>query len=94
MEESMADLSWPMWTAFALMGVSLVLVFIRVVKGPGLPDRVVALDMVSYLAVGVIALWTLATGSSVYLDAALILALVGFLATVVFARYIEREPAR
>lgn len=90
----MADLSWPMWTAFALMGVSLVLVFIRVVKGPGLPDRVVALDMVSYLAVGVIALWTLATGSSVYLDAALILALVGFLATVVFARYIEREPAR
>ena len=94
MEESMADLSWPMWTAFALMGVSLLLVFIRVVKGPGLPDRVVALDMVSYLAVGVIALWTLATGSSVYLDAALILALVGFLATVVFARYIEREPAR
>ena len=88
----MDALPWPAAVAFALMGFAFVLVFVRLVRGPSLPDRVVALDMVAYLAVGVIALWTLVTGVAAYLDAALVLALIAFLATVAFGRYIEETP--
>jgi multisubunit Na+/H+ antiporter MnhF subunit len=79
----MPPTSWPTLVAFALVGLA----FVRLVRGLSLPDRVVARDMVAYLAVGVIALWTLASGVAAYLDAALVLALIVFLATVAFAVY-------
>lgn len=90
----MPQTSWPVLVASALVGLAFVLVFVRLVRGPSLPDRVVALDMVAYLAVGVIALWTLASGETAYLDAALVLALIAFLATVAFARFIEDGSRR
>lgn len=77
--------------AFALLGISLVLTLIRLLKGPTLPDRVVALDMIAFQAIGFIALYTAVTGQQSFLDAALILALIAFLATVSFARYVERS---
>ncbi len=80
-------LSWSVLLGSSLIGLA----FARLVRGPGLPDRVVALDMIAYLAVGVIALWTLASGVPAYLDAALVLALIAFLATVAFARFIESQ---
>jgi multicomponent Na+:H+ antiporter subunit F len=85
----MPPLPWFVLAASALIGLAFVLVVVRLVRGPSLPDRVVALDMVAYLAVGVIALWTLASGEAAYLDAALVLALIAFLATVAFARFVE-----
>jgi multicomponent Na+:H+ antiporter subunit F len=69
-----------------------VLATVRLVRGPTLPDRVVALDLLTMLVVAFLALFTLATGVGAYLDAALALALVGFLATVAFARFIDRTP--
>lgn len=84
-------LTWPVLAAFVLTGLAFLLVFVRLVRGPSLPDRVVALDMIAFLSVGVIALWTLVTGEAAYLDAALVLALIAFLATVAFARYIETD---
>lgn len=79
--------------AYVLLGISLVLVTGRLLVGPSLSDRVVALDMLSFIAVGVIAVYTIATGSAVMLDAALVLALVAFLGTVAFARFVERNPS-
>jgi multicomponent Na+:H+ antiporter subunit F len=79
--------------AYILLGISLVLVTGRLLVGPSLSDRVVALDMLSFIAVGVIAVYTIATGSAVMLDAALVLALVAFLGTVAFARFVERNPS-
>lgn len=89
----MTELPWPFLVGFALVGAAFVLVFVRLVRGPSLADRVVALDMVAFLAVGAIALWTLVTGVAAYLDAALVLALIAFVATVAFGRYIEETPA-
>ena len=83
--------SWSVLIAMSALGVAFVLVFVRLVRGPGLPDRVVALDMISYLAIGFVALFTLASGQAAYLDAAIILALIVFLATVAFARYIAQQ---
>jgi multicomponent Na+:H+ antiporter subunit F len=87
----MLSLTWPLWIAFATIGLSFILVFVRLVRGPSLPDRVVALDMVSYLSIGLIALWTLVSQQPAYLDAAIVLALIAFLATVAFARYVARQ---
>ena len=50
-----------------------------------------ALDLISILAAGVIAVYTIETGEAAYLDVAIALALVGFLGTVAFARYIEKQ---
>lgn len=67
---------------------------IRLMLGPSLADRVVSLDLVTVLLIAIAALLALKTGEAVYLDLGLALALVGFLATVAFARYAERRPER
>ncbi|MGI9436664.1 MAG: monovalent cation/H+ antiporter complex subunit F [Geminicoccaceae bacterium] len=66
----------------------------RLVLGPSLADRVVSLDLIMVLQVAIAALLALTTGKAAYLDLGLVLALVGFLATVAFARYAERRPIR
>lgn len=74
---------------FAAVTLALGAAFLRVVRGPSLPDRVLALDLIGLLSVSVIALYAIASGRSLYLDAAIALALVSFLGTVAFARFIE-----
>lgn len=70
-----------------------VLVFVRLVWGPTVSDRVVALDTLSFLAVGLIAVHAAETGSAAFLDGAVLLALIAFLGTVAWARYVELAPA-
>lgn len=77
--------------ALGMSGVGLFLAFIRLVRGPSLPDRVVALDLIGVIAVGVIAAYDILTEQPVLLDAATVVALVAFLGTVAFARYVERR---
>ena len=63
----------------------------RLMVGPTLPDRVVALDMVSMLLVVFLVLFKMISGINAYMYAAIGLALISFLATVAFAHYIERN---
>jgi multicomponent Na+:H+ antiporter subunit F len=77
--------------ALSLTGVALFLAFIRLMLGPSLPDRVVALDLIGVLAVGIIAAYDIMTDQPILLDAATVLALVAFLSTVAFAQYVERR---
>jgi len=77
--------------ALAMAGVALFLAFVRLIRGPSLPDRVVALDLVATLVVGIIATYDIATVQPVLLDTATVVALVAFLGTVAFARYVERK---
>lgn len=77
--------------ALALVGLAMFLAFVRLVRGPTLPDRVVALDLMGVLAVGVLAAYAVATDQPGLLDPAAVVALVGFLGTVAFARYLERR---
>jgi multicomponent Na+:H+ antiporter subunit F len=76
--------------SFIVLSIALVLTFVRLVKGPTLPDRVVALELLASLTVGIIAAYTVATGVPSFLDVAIVLALTAFLAAVAFARYIEK----
>lgn len=76
------------------LSVAMLLAFFRLVRGPSLPDRVVALDLMATLVIGIVAAYSVATGQSAYLDVAIILALIAFLGTVAFAYYIQRGESR
>jgi multicomponent Na+:H+ antiporter subunit F len=79
------------WFALPLLGVALMLALIRIVIGPSAPDRVVALDLLATVVIGMIAAYEVATNQPGYIDVAIALALVSFLGTVAFARYVERS---
>jgi multicomponent Na+:H+ antiporter subunit F len=72
------------------LGIALVISFVRIVKGPTLPDRIVAMDLLNVLVVGLIVVLAGWTGVRATLDAAIVIALIGFLSTVGYARYVER----
>lgn len=80
-------------TALVMMGVlsvAILLALYRVLRGPSLPDRVIAIDLLTTLAVGIIALYAIVTGQEVFLSAGIALALLAFLGTVALALYIRR----
>ncbi len=74
--------------AIVILVIALLMTVYRVVVGPTLPDRVIALDMLVGIVIGFIAVIALRTGYTLYIDIAIALGLVGFLATVAFARFI------
>jgi multicomponent Na+:H+ antiporter subunit F len=74
--------------ALGLLSLSFLVTVYRVVRGPTLPDRIVALDMLVAVALGFIAVIGIRTGITLYIDVAIALGLVGFLATVAFARFV------
>lgn len=76
--------------ALVTLGVALLITFIRLVKGPTLPDRIVAMDLFGMLVVGLIVVLAGQTGVRATLDAAIVIALIGFLGTVAYATYVER----
>lgn len=79
--------------AFWLMNVlsiGILLAFLRLIRGPNIPDRLVALDLLTTIGVGMAALYAVAFNKPVYLDVAIVLALVAFLGTVTFSRYVEK----
>ncbi len=73
-----------------MLGVALLIAFIRLVKGPTLPDRIVAMDLIGVLVIGLIVVLAASTGVREALDAAIVIALIGFVATVAYATYVER----
>lgn len=83
----------PTWIA-AAAGLAIALAILRILRGPSAADRVVALDIVFSASVALVAAMALATGRVLFLDIALGLALVGFVATVVWARVVERAGGR
>ena len=74
--------------ALVLMCAAFFITIYRVIVGPTLPDRIVALDMLVGIAIGFIAVVAIKTGYTLYVDIAISLGLVGFLATVAFARFL------
>jgi multicomponent Na+:H+ antiporter subunit F len=67
------------------------LAFIRLLRGPSLPDRVVALDLISVIGVGLVATYAVTVNQPVFLDVIMVFALISFLGTVAFAYYLERK---
>lgn len=76
---------------FATLGLGIFLTAYRLVRGPTLPDRVVALDLLALLSIGFIVMYAVATETAVLVDVGLVVALVAFLGTVAFAYYLEKS---
>ena len=85
----MADMDTALTIAIALTVIGLIAGCIRMVLGPTAADRIVGLDLITILMVAITSLLALQLDNAAYLDLGLALALVGFLATVAFARYLE-----
>lgn len=75
----------------ALMGIGLLLCFVRIAKGPSLPDRVIALDVSTTMIVGIIAIESIATDQPILLRIAVVITMLSFLGTIAFANYISKE---
>lgn len=74
-----------------ILAISVMLVFIRLFKGPAVVDRVIALDLIITIGIGIITVYSIRSNQKVLLDVAIILALIAFLGTVAFAYYIEKQ---
>jgi multicomponent Na+:H+ antiporter subunit F len=90
MVEIEGPLLWGALITLFLLSAAILAALVRVLRGPSLPDRVVALDLVAYLAMGFLLTYSILVGEETYIDAALVLGLLAFLGTVAVARYIER----
>jgi multicomponent Na+:H+ antiporter subunit F len=80
-----------LWVAMPVLAFTLIPVFIRLVRGPSLPDRVIALDLIAMLVMGMITVYVVVTDKPVLLDLVTVLALLSFLGAVAFARYLEKR---
>ena len=76
-----------------ILAVTVIVTLVRLIKGPTLPDRVVAMDLLGVVVVGFIVVLAASTRVSATLDAAMVIALIGFVATVAYAVYVERGHA-
>ena len=77
--------------ALGLFGISLVLSLYRLVRGPDVTDRILALDTLNINAIGLIILGGLYAQSSLLFEIAMLIALMGFVATVSMARFLVRD---
>ncbi len=83
-------LSWALAIAFASVAISQLLAMFRLVVGPGTADRILALDTMVVNAIGLIVLVGMSQGSRLYFETALIIAMLGFVSTVAYARFVLR----
>nr|WP_298250750.1 monovalent cation/H+ antiporter complex subunit F [uncultured Halomonas sp.] len=80
--------------SLALMALALCLAFVRLLRGPSLPDRVVALELFSSILVGMVGVVAIATDVASLLDVAIVMALMAFMTSIGFARFLERGGPR
>jgi multicomponent Na+:H+ antiporter subunit F len=73
-----------------LLSIAIVLTVVRLLRGPTLPNRVLALDQLTTLGIGIAVVYAVATNQAAFLDVAVVLALIAFLGTIAFAYYIQR----
>jgi len=80
--------------SLGMLSLALFFALIRLAKGPSLPDRVMALDLMGSIVVGMIGVYCIVIEDAEFLDAGIVLALIGFLSTVAFAKFIEKGLSR
>lgn len=76
--------------AFALVSLAFLLSFWRLLKGPDAPDRILALDTLYVNTIALLVLLGIHLGSAIYFEAALLIAMMGFVGTVALCKYLLR----
>jgi len=78
------------YASMVILMIAMALAFYRVIRGPSLPDRIIALDLVATVVVGILCIHAIRTDAHVYLTAGIALALIAFIGTVALALFIRR----
>lgn len=73
-----------------LFGIAIGITMIRIIVGPSLPDRVLSLDMIGVQIVSALAIITILLDTQAFLEVILVLAILAFISTIAFCKYIER----
>jgi multicomponent Na+:H+ antiporter subunit F len=73
----------------AVLLIPVIMAIIRVIKGPTAPDRVVGLDTINTIVIVGMVIFGLAAGSIIYIDVAIVYALLSFISTLFIAKYLE-----
>lgn len=76
--------------AFVIVGLCQLMAMVRVIIGPDTGDRILALDTMVVNAIGLIVLMGLSQGTRIYFEVSLIIAMLGFVSTVAYARFVLR----
>ena len=76
--------------ALYILIASIFIILIRLYKGPSIPDRVIALDLLAFVALGITLLVMIITGEKEYLDIVIVISLVIFIATVAIAKFLTK----
>jgi multicomponent Na+:H+ antiporter subunit F len=87
----MDTLTTPSVVALTMLAAAACLTFVRLLKGPTLADRVVAIDLIGVLMVSILVVTAAATAQQAFLDVGMVVALISFVGTVAYSRYIERS---
>ena len=87
----MGPFTTPSVVALTMLAAAACLTFVRLLKGPTLPDRVVAIDLIGVLMVCILVVTAATTGQQAFLDVGMVVALISFVGTVAYSRYIERR---
>lgn len=74
-----------------VVGLAMLLALWRLLRGPTVPDRILALDTLSVTAIALLMLFGMYLDSAIYFEAALIIAMLGFGSTVVLSKYVLRR---
>jgi len=82
------------YVVFGLIGLGILFTILRLVKGPSLADKAVAIDTLNIIVVGLISLIAVVYNNGLFLDIAIVYAILAFLETVVYARYLEGKYDR
>lgn len=77
--------------AFAMMLLAFALSFIRVIKGPTVSDRIVAMDLISSITIGFILVYSMLIDNAMYFDIVIIISLVSFIGTVAISTYLKQK---
>ncbi|MEQ8549979.1 MAG: monovalent cation/H+ antiporter complex subunit F [Cyclobacteriaceae bacterium] len=77
-----------LYVSISILILALILIMVRFIKGPSLPDRIISLDLISSALIAILALYSMISGTKSTLEVALVLSLITFLGTMVFANYI------
>ncbi|HKO87795.1 MAG TPA: K+/H+ antiporter subunit F [Burkholderiales bacterium] len=82
--------AWSLGTAQVLLALAMMLALLRVILGPRAQDRVLALDTLYMNAMLLLVTFGIRTGTTLYFEAALTIALLGFVTTVALAKFLMR----
>lgn len=76
--------------SLVLFSITIAVALFRIIRGPSMPDRVVALDMIGVTLLSMIAIVSILLKTKAFLEVILILGILSFIGTIAFSKYLER----